>query len=105
MAITQTSDSTRDYYPLHVGDWWEYMRIAPDTTFFTPRIVKTDTIEDDIYYEFLNGRKYRNDSLGHIIFYNDDSSREEIYYDFTVAIGDSWIVDPEFGSDSVIVIG
>lgn len=87
------SDTFVEYFPLHVGDWWEYMRISPDTTFFTPRIVGTDTIDSIIYYEFSSGQKYRNDSLGHIIFFDDDSETEKIFYDYTVAIGDSWTFD------------
>ena len=86
----QAQDSTRDYFPLHVGDWWEYMRTAPDTTFFISRIVGTDTIDNNIYYEYSNGLKYRNDSLGHIMFFDDRSGSEKILYDYTVAVGDSW---------------
>lgn len=86
-----------DYFPLNVGDKWEYR-------FYTKEVTKLKTINNKEYYEVLfNQHQYNSDTIiytsyeyirktadGKVYELSQDQKDELLIYDFTVRVNQSW---------------
>lgn len=91
------ADSLLNYFPLHIGDTWQYYyeEALPDT-FLTQSSVINDTIRlgDKLYFNYVEPR-------GMSVLYRSENDRvyrwvddiEILWFDFTVAIGDTYTID------------
>ena len=83
-----------DYFPLHIGDTWEYKNYIckaslsstinnKEYTLITSEIFRADTLYDtrEDFYRVVNGKVYK--------LYTNQSD-EFLFADFTLAEGESW---------------
>ncbi|MDZ7342131.1 MAG: T9SS type A sorting domain-containing protein [candidate division KSB1 bacterium] len=97
------------YFPLQIGNWWTFSRSL------TESVVDTIRIKDTLFYKFDQYRHFPNALLrmtGDNKLLLRDNTQEQLWLDFSAAIGDSWkITTPlaewavhlESKSDTVIV--
>jgi hypothetical protein len=90
----QFPNASNDYFPLHIGDTWEYKnhirKVSVATTInnkeyvlITSDIFRADTLYDsrEEFYRKENGKVYK--------LYTDQSD-EFLFVDFTLAEGETW---------------
>lgn len=108
--ILAKQDSIKAFYPLHVGDYWEYAIGLPNASIRTWRQVIKDTlmdngntysviISDDNYHREFADTVYERVTDGFEVrryFSNTKGSGEQLLFKLDAEMGDSWI-----SSDSI----
>lgn len=96
-------NASNDYFPLHIGDKWEYKnhirKVSIATTInskeyllMLSEIYQADTLYDsrEDFYRKENGKVYK--------LYTDQSD-EFLFVDFSLAEGESWTYDMQMNDD------
>jgi hypothetical protein len=98
------SQARDGYFPIHIGDTWEWKVFNSDSTYFdviTNRIEKPDG-SIDVYFNQYEKPSYRVKSNGNVYKYLSDNTLE-IWYDFTVAPGDTFYTTV-YSADYYVVV-
>ena len=103
--ITGRSSFSQSYYPLQIGDKWEYSRLTWDPgvssetdTFYVEVIGDTLMPNQQSYFilstDFLGVSRYiRADSNG-VYYFNESDSSDWLVYNFNAHLKESYKVDP-----------
>ena len=95
------------YYPLNVGDFWQYWDYMP-VRFVTREVIKDTTlsngktyaaIQDDIFSKVI----YQRTSGDSVFRFNTITDQDELFYDFSASPGDTIISIPN-GSDTTDIV-
>ncbi|MFQ6611062.1 MAG: T9SS type A sorting domain-containing protein [Fidelibacterota bacterium] len=88
----------QNYFPMHMGDWWEFYNSATEQ-YSQYTIVDTPTIQGNKYYTFegypLFIGNYRVDSSENLIWFWELDSTEITEIKLNSAIGDTWKIGNE----------
>lgn len=92
-----TLSFAQDYFPMHMGDWWEFQNsVTGQHSQYT--IIDTPTVFGKQYFRFegtplFNGL-YLKDSLENLLVFNTlDSTCCDTIYKLNTTVGDTWVVD------------
>jgi len=90
--------STTEYFPLHIGNQWNFAvseLVFPIDT-LTETIIDTTRIENRLYYVFDQFYPFRNVALRMTddskLLLRDSLQQEQVWLNFAAAVGDSWRV-------------
>lgn len=106
-ARTGSSDSAKSYFPMQVGNIWQFKYTWNDSIFAAPeQIFGTTIIDDTLYYQFGEREEYpiliRPDSLGRILRrYND---KEIIWFDFTLVDSAEYEYPPNSDDPYIVTV-
>lgn len=97
--------SLADYFPMQVGNKWSFAVseiFSPSSDSLTEAITDTLRTETGLYFVFNKFRHYRNIALqmtdDNKILMHNATEQEQVWLDFSAAVGDSWRVTAPDGS-------
>lgn len=106
MILGVCSSFSQQYYPLTVGNRWDYQEVysdfygaVVDSGSFSVAIIDTVTMSNGRIYFKLNkpdisgGQYVRVDTAGVYYWFESDSSKESLVYKFNANVGDFWEVN------------
>ncbi len=98
--------STSEYFPLQVGNQWHFAisELATPIDTLTETIIDTTRLDNKLYYVFDQFYPFRNVALRMTedskLLLRDSLQQEQVWLDFSAAVGDSWrVAAPGGGSD------
>ncbi|MBX2992069.1 MAG: T9SS type A sorting domain-containing protein [Bacteroidetes bacterium] len=89
-------------YPLHKGDRWQYTLVP-----MTARIDKDSLMPNGqryalIKYEFSRADRWERTSGNRVYWYNPQTNEEHVWYDFSLAPGDTVTIIPRTNDSTII---
>jgi len=94
LAVCSALAQVPDYFPLEVGNVWIYRSAVANQQPVTVEVTRSESFGGRLYFllsEYRAGQYWvRNDGAGRVYRFDEKAAREDLWYDFSLAAGESY---------------